>query len=65
MSLSSTKENLSGKIAIGEKVTVAGWIRTRRDSMAGFSFLAVNDGSGFEMSRLSLLIHLITMSLKF
>ena len=47
MSLSSTKEILSGKIAIGEKVTVAGWIRTRRDSKAGFSFLAVNDGSGF------------------
>lgn len=38
MSLSSTKEILSGKIAIGEKVTVAGWIRTRRDSKAGFSF---------------------------
>lgn len=48
MSLSSTKEILSGKIAIGEKVTVAGWIRTRRDSKAGFSFLAVNDGSGFD-----------------
>ena len=48
MSLSSTKEILSGKIAIGEKVTVAGWIRSRRDSKAGFSFLAVNDGSGFD-----------------
>lgn len=48
MSLSSTKEILSGKIAIGKKVTVAGWIRTRRDSKAGFSFLAVNDGSGFD-----------------
>ena len=48
MSLSSTKEILSGKIAIGEKVTVAGWIRTRRDSKAGFSFLAANDGSGFD-----------------
>ena len=48
MSLSSTKEILSGKIALGEKVTVAGWIRTRRDSKAGFSFLAVNDGSGFD-----------------
>lgn len=48
MRLSSTKEILSGKIAIGEKVTVAGWIRTRRDSKAGFSFLAVNDGSGFD-----------------
>ena len=35
MSLSSTKEILSGKIAIGDKVTLAGWIRTRRDSKAG------------------------------
>ena len=44
MSLLSTKEILAGKVAIGEKVTLAGWIRTRRDSKAGFSFLAVNDG---------------------
>ena len=48
MSLSSTKEILSGKIAIGDKVTLAGWIRTRRDSKAGFSFFAINDGSGFD-----------------
>ncbi len=48
MSLSSTKEILSGKFAIGDKVTLAGWIRTRRDSKAGFSFLAINDGSGFD-----------------
>ncbi len=48
MSLSSTKEILQGKIAVGQKVTLAGWIRTRRDSKAGFSFLAVNDGSGFD-----------------
>ncbi len=48
MSLLSTKEILAGKVAVGEKVTLAGWIRTRRDSKAGFSFLAVNDGSGFD-----------------
>lgn len=30
--------------AVGSSVTVAGWIRTRRDS-SGFSFLEVNDGS--------------------
>ncbi|MBW1997292.1 MAG: asparagine--tRNA ligase [Deltaproteobacteria bacterium] len=30
---------------IGSKVTVMGWVRTRRDSKAGFSFLEVNDGS--------------------
>jgi len=31
--------------AIGRKVCVQGWVRTRRDSKAGFSFLEVNDGS--------------------
>jgi asparaginyl-tRNA synthetase len=31
--------------AIGKQVTLQGWIRTRRDSKAGFSFLEVNDGS--------------------
>ena len=39
---------LQGKVAIGEKVTVRGWVRTRRDSKAGFSFLAVYDGSCFD-----------------
>ena len=29
----------------GAAVTVAGWVRTRRDSKAGFSFLELNDGS--------------------
>ena len=47
MSLLSVKDVLQGKVAIGSEVTVAGWIRTRRDSKAGFSFLAVNDGSCF------------------
>jgi len=31
--------------AIGRKVRVQGWIRTRRDSKGGFSFLELNDGS--------------------
>src|SRR5256885_173152 len=39
---------LSGQIAVGSKVTVEGWIRTRRDSKAGLSFLAIHDGSSFE-----------------
>src|SRR6476660_1268133 len=30
---------------VGKAVTVQGWIRTRRDSKGGFSFLEVNDGS--------------------
>lgn len=31
--------------AIGRQVRLQGWIRTRRDSKGGFSFLEVNDGS--------------------
>ena len=31
--------------AIGSNITIQGWIRTRRNSKAGFSFLEVNDGS--------------------
>src|SRR6516225_8060185 len=33
--------------AIGKKAQVQGWIRTRRDSKGGFSFVEVNDGSCF------------------
>jgi len=42
------KDVLEGVYAIGSTVTVKGWIRTRRDSKAGISFLAVHDGSCFE-----------------
>ncbi|MFC6276692.1 asparagine--tRNA ligase [Psittacicella hinzii] len=45
--IASTQDILSGKVAVGSEVTVRGWVRTRRDSKAGFSFLAVYDGSGF------------------
>ena len=31
--------------AVGRQVRVQGWVRTRRDSKAGFSFLEINDGS--------------------
>lgn len=30
---------------VGKSVTVYGWVRTRRDSKGGFSFLEINDGS--------------------
>lgn len=33
--------------SIGREVVVRGWVRTRRDSKAGFSFIEVNDGSCF------------------
>ncbi len=33
--------------AVGREVILQGWLRTRRDSKAGFSFLEINDGSCF------------------
>jgi len=33
------------KEMIGQQVRLQGWIRTRRDSKGGFSFLEINDGS--------------------
>jgi asparaginyl-tRNA synthetase len=34
-----------GSSELGSEVTLMGWVRTRRDSKAGFSFLEINDGS--------------------
>ena len=31
--------------AVGKQVQLAGWVRTRRDSKGGFSFVELNDGS--------------------
>jgi len=39
---------LAGAAPVGSRVTVEGWVRTRRDSKAGLSFLAVHDGSCFD-----------------
>src|SRR5438270_1796541 len=33
--------------AVGRQVQLSGWVRTRRDSKGGFSFLEINDGSCF------------------
>ena len=38
---------LAGDIAPGTEVTVKGWVRTRRDSKAGLSFVQVHDGTCF------------------
>ena len=35
-------------MSVGTQTTVQGWVRTRRDSRAGFSFLQVSDGSCFD-----------------
>ncbi len=39
---------LAGDIETGSTVTVKGWVRTRRDSKAGLSFVQVHDGSSFD-----------------
>ena len=33
--------------AVGQEALLQGWVRTRRDSKAGFSFIELNDGSCF------------------
>lgn len=38
---------LAGKAIVDSIVTIRGWVRTRRDSKAGISFIALSDGSGF------------------
>ena len=48
MNNSSVAAALGGEIATGEQVTVRGWIRSKRDSKAGISFLAIHDGSCFD-----------------
>ena len=47
MAVASIKRVLDGGLAVGEVVTVQGWVRTRRDSKAGLSFINVSDGSCF------------------
>src|SRR6476620_8480372 len=39
---------LNGRVPVGARVAVRGWVRTRRDSKAGLSFVHVHDGSCFD-----------------
>ncbi|NQY63833.1 MAG: asparagine--tRNA ligase [Alteromonadaceae bacterium] len=48
MSVIAITDVLAGKYPVEEEITVHGWIRTRRDSKAGISFLAIHDGSCFD-----------------
>ncbi|NVK24482.1 MAG: asparagine--tRNA ligase [Gammaproteobacteria bacterium] len=48
MTHQTVKSLLTGQHQVGDKVTVKGWIRTKRDSKAGISFLNVHDGSCFD-----------------
>jgi asparaginyl-tRNA synthetase len=46
--VTSVREILAGRSPAGTPVTVKGWVRTRRDSKAGVSFVHVSDGSCFQ-----------------
>ena len=52
MELASTHPSiaaaLGGQVKVGDAVTLRGWVRTRRDSKAGLSFINLHDGSGFD-----------------
>src|SRR5262245_18999284 len=43
----SVRGILAGQAPKDEPVTVKGWVRTRRDSKAGISFVHLSDGSSF------------------
>ncbi len=46
--LTSVAAALKGEIAVGQQVRVRGWLRSKRDSKAGISFIAIHDGSCFD-----------------
>ena len=48
MPIHSIADILAGKVPVNSPVTVRGWVRTRRDSKAGFSFVQISDGSCFD-----------------
>ena len=43
----SVRQILAGEVRQDAPVTVKGWVRTRRDSRAGISFVHLSDGSSF------------------
>jgi asparaginyl-tRNA synthetase len=45
--MTSCAEVLAGRARNDTPVTLRGWVRTRRDSKAGFSFIHLSDGSSF------------------
>ena len=47
MTVLTCADVLGGRAPVETPVTVKGWVRTRRDSKAGVSFVHVSDGSGF------------------
>lgn len=47
MSHRRIEDILKGGVEVDSTVSVSGWVRTRRDSKAGFSFVNVHDGTCF------------------
>src|SRR5262245_54328381 len=45
----SVRAILAGQAPKDSAVTVKGWVRTRRDSKAGISFVHISDGSSFHL----------------
>ncbi|MEZ4650024.1 MAG: OB-fold nucleic acid binding domain-containing protein [Candidatus Eisenbacteria bacterium] len=48
MKPTSIAHALGGQVAVGSEIRIQGWVRTRRDSKAGLSFIHVHDGSSFD-----------------
>tara|TARA_B100000405_G_C16711133_1_gene419424 strand:- start:394 stop:1788 length:1395 start_codon:yes stop_codon:yes gene_type:complete len=48
MNANPVADLLSGTVATGTNVIVEGWVRSKRDSKAGISFISVHDGSHFD-----------------
>ena len=44
----SVRDLFAGTVPVGSEVTLKGWVRTRRDSKQGFSFINLHDGSCFD-----------------
>lgn len=44
----SVRDLFAGDVPVGSDVTLRGWVKTRRDSKQGFSFINLHDGSCFD-----------------
>jgi asparaginyl-tRNA synthetase len=48
----SISDVFAGRSKLGDRIEVGGWVRTRRDSKAGLSFVHLSDGSCFDALQL-------------
>ena len=48
MNIRSVADALGGQVSLDSVIRIRGWVRTRRTSKGGFSFIAINDGSCFD-----------------